>query len=343
MNEQKTQVKKLSKESQSQYAKKYNAVRASKEEYCEACKINVKLISLTKHKQGQKHIKNLNNNTGDKYDFIYDKVDELKTAHDKEKVLKDIYVFIKNEFFKNDVVVETKQEQKVEEIIENYITNATTLVEVDFCKDEPEQMLDILQEMNDNLDTDKPKLYKLNEQVMFEIDKIEYNNKNTKQKLLDIFRKLIKYTAIPTKSNYCDNSEEEPGEIQEVEEPKQILKIKTIDTMDTKQQNKKVEFEEVITLEVFPTILVFSKLSNINKEVCLLNICENHNEIDPDNTILPNVKEAVNSNSEDQYLDLYSEILFLKEQYDFNNIPDESEEQYEEYEEEQEDEEDEDY
>ena len=230
MNEQKTQVKKLSKESQSQYAKKYNAVRASKEEYCEACKINVKLISLTKHKQGQKHIKNLNNNTGDKYDFIYDKVDELKTAHDKEKVLKDIYVFIKNEFFKNDVVVETKQEQKVEEIIENYITNATTLVEVDFCKDEPEQMLDILQEMNDNLDTDKPKLYKLNEQVMFEIDKIEYNNKNTKQKLLDIFRKLIKYTAIPTKSNYCDNSEEEPGEIQEVEEPKQILKIKTIDT-----------------------------------------------------------------------------------------------------------------
>lgn len=114
-------IQKSAKEAQTEYAKKYNKKRSSAEEYCNDCKINIKLISLTKHKLCKKHIQNSNRHSVNKYEFIYEQVEEMKNGDidNKSKILNKIYNFIKNE-----CIVD----------IENYKTNGELDIEDDFLE-----------------------------------------------------------------------------------------------------------------------------------------------------------------------------------------------------------------
>jgi hypothetical protein len=76
------------------YNSKYNKKLAEQEEYCEACRIHVKRISLPNHKKGKKHLEAEKKFTEINYEIIYDKIfysqESLEKDSSKENVKKVI-------------------------------------------------------------------------------------------------------------------------------------------------------------------------------------------------------------------------------------------------------------
>ena len=173
--------KKIDKQKQAEYAKKYNAQRASKEEYCSACQMPVKMISLLKHNQSKKHIQNSNKNVKTDLENM------IMEIFEKYKNGKMIFTDFKDELsmLLDDM---DEEEQKDNKIMPKYNTEE----ERKFCQQPYASMSMELEEMIENVEG-------VTSQEEFEEqkDKINSNDGNAKILLLNLWRR-IKYPKVKT-------------------------------------------------------------------------------------------------------------------------------------------------
>lgn len=295
------------KKAQAEYARKYNIKRANESEYCDACRMYVKKISLVKHKLAKKHIQNCNK--------------DVKTTD--EVALIELF-----ENYKSKKIIFTEFIDELEEIItsirgdeENHpdpiMPKCETKEEKKFCEQSIGCMTSEILEL---LKNDKT----LECQYKDELDDIDACDINSKKLVLNLWRKI-------------KNSK---NGIKVIDTPLPEIKdekiVKFTDNLKKREQEKENYIEEE-----FPTKSRFIKASDNAKFGVLEFISDNIGHIFNDFEEEYNeLKKVIEEKETEYYDDTYTLVLRIKTIYDDNISMLEEEQEMEEEEEEEESEED---
>ena len=199
------------------YKKTYNKKLAEQEEYCEACCIKVKLISMPKHRLGKKHIENEKKRSNDIIDEVFKTAELLKQENSKKNpkdIILELYYAIQAQYFNEDG----------DEIIpeEDFFTKPETKTKEEeaFCAQSISHMFVDLSGLLPEIEYIAPPSFL--ESIDAQINKVDAAAKTAKKDLLNIYRRIIKQKSI----------KEEPVEepkipIKTIEQPK--MPIKTIE------------------------------------------------------------------------------------------------------------------
>jgi len=271
--------KKIDKQKQAEYAKKYNAQRASKEEYCNACRMPVKMISLLKHNQSKKHIQNSNKNVKSELESM------IMEIFEKYKNGKMIFTDFKDELsiLLDDV---DEAEQKDNKVMPKYNTEE----ERKFCEQPYASMSMELEEIIENVES-----LTLQEDYEDQKNKIDSSDTNAKILLLNLWRR-IKNPKVKTI--------EEPKPIKTIEEPKVVKKVERIEYLED-------EFPQLHLFKNASNRAKYETLSFIKDSH--MYIFDDNNEY-----VLKELVETLEDNIEENYDELYDVILGLKKEYDIN-------------------------
>jgi hypothetical protein len=292
MNDKKAQEEIERKKAQAEYARKYNVKRANESEYCDACRMYVKKISLIKHKLAKKHIQNCNK--------------DVKTTD--EVALIELF-----ENYKSKKIIFTEFIDELEEIItsirgdeedhpEPIMPKCDTKEEKKFCEQNIGCMTSEIVELLKNDDT-------LACQYKDELDDIDACDINAKKSVLNLWRKIKN-----TKNG-----------IKVIDTP--LPEIKNEKIVKFVEKIKKQEQENYID-EEFPTMARFIKASDIGKFKVLEFISDNRAHIFNDfEEEFSELKKVIEEEETDYYDDTYRLVLKIKNIHDDNisNLEEEQE------------------
>lgn len=304
MNAKEAQEEIERKKAQAEYARKYNIKRANESEYCDACRMYVKKISLVKHKLAKKHIQNCNK--------------DVKTTD--EVALMELF-----ENYKCKKIIFTEFIDELEEIItsirgdeedhpEPIMPKCDTKEEKKFCEQSVGCMSSDILEMfkNDNILMSKYK---------DDLDDIDACDINAKKLLLNLWR------SIKNTKNGIKVIDTPLPEIKDEKIVKFVEKIK-------KQEQEKENYIE----EEFPTKARFIKASDIGKFKVLEFICDNRGHIFNDfEEEFSELKKVIEEEETDYYDDTYTLVLKIKNIHDDNLTHQEEDDEEEEQDEDEED------
>jgi hypothetical protein len=292
------------------YKKTYNKKLAEQEEYCDACCMKVKLISMPKHKLSKKHIEKVNKQSSNLMEEVLEVLNNKSIKNDEDK-LKQVYYLIQSQLFNEDgdeILPEEEFYSKPE---------TKNKQEEDFCNQTMVLMNFEINEMLEKLEG-IAKISTL-ETIDVLINKVDAMDRMAKRDLLSIYRRIM------NELKAIDNKEEPKEPLKIIEQPitpKPILKKKVeivVQEEDLHSQQDSIEDD-------FIPVARFYKMGVEEKQKHLEFLLNNYMGFF-DNYYDDLADCYENVDNYDEYMTIYRKMVEIKDEKKEDIIDEEEEEE----------------
>jgi hypothetical protein len=280
-----------------QYAKTYFEKLKNQEEYCEACRMYVKLSSMPNHKKTKKHIENSNKPKTDKeqeeLNFIKEIIDKyLEGSMTKKAFINEIGLLYEEQMVDEDKEYE---ETKYTE------PKTNTKKEKEFCSQtvhimimELELLLDDNSHIPDEMEAELKSIERTKEEV------------NSKVRLFNLYKRM---------NNFLNPVHKQIGEvieqkIKEIDEPKPILKkiVEIVEPVDDEIDDRDPEF--ISRENDFIPVSRFYKLSAEQQERKIGELMNGYDYFF--SNYLSNLEDEFESEDCNSFFDMYRRIVHYR-------------------------------